>query len=88
MDHNDIHEKQQAQIEHLEKLLADLVERVAASEDKANQPEATTSKSTRTKPTTTPAKLASQVNKLEDRTDKIDDRLQEVEIIVEQLNDC
>jgi uncharacterized phage infection (PIP) family protein YhgE len=79
--------EQQAKITHLEQLVEDLVGRIAALEDKANQTEATTSKSTRAKTTTTPTKLAAQVKDLEDRTDKIDDRLQEVEIIVEQLND-
>ena len=68
--------------------MEDLVDRISTIEDKANQPEATTSNSNRAQPTPTPAKLAAQVRELEDRTDNIDDRLQEVEIIVEQLNDC
>jgi hypothetical protein len=44
-------------------------------EDKADQSEASTSKSTRAKSTPVPAKLAAQVKELEDRTDKFDHRL-------------
>ena len=87
LDQDALNKEQQARIDHLEKLFEYLVERVTNAEDKANKPEATTSRSTRSKPTQVPAQLTNQMKELEERTSKCQDRLQQVENIVEQLND-
>lgn len=84
---NDINHTQQNRIDHLEKVVEDLIDRIAKMEDKANTQEKSSNKVNKTKPTFTAAQTTSHLKELENRMGKFQDRLQEVEDIVLQLND-
>jgi predicted transcriptional regulator len=58
LDQKEINKEQQDKTEHLERIVEDLVARIAAQEDKANMKEVAPSKSTRTQAAATPAKVA------------------------------
>ncbi len=75
LDQKEINKEQQDKTEHLERIVEDLVARIAAQEDKANMMDIATSKSTRTKAAATPAKMTAQLQALEDRTSKTEERL-------------
>jgi phage terminase small subunit len=87
VDQNDINHTQQNRIDHLEKVVEDLVDRLTKMEDAANTQDTTTSKSLRSKATLTTAQMTAHMKELEHRMGKFQDRLQEVEDIVLQLND-
>jgi archaellum component FlaC len=87
VDQNDINHTQQNRIDHLEKVVEDLVDRITKMEDAANTQDTTTSKSLRSKATLTTAQMTAHMKELEHRMGKFQDRLQEVEDIVLQLND-
>jgi predicted nucleic acid-binding Zn-ribbon protein len=87
VEQNDVNNTQQNRIDHLEKVVEDLVDRITKMEDKTNTSETSSQKQTRTKPTFTAAQTTSHLKELEHRMGKFQDRLQEVEDIVLQLND-
>ncbi len=87
VEQNDVNNTQQNRIDHLEKVVEDLVDRITKMEDKTNTSETSNQKQTRTKPTFTAAQTTSHLKELENRMGKFQDRLQEVEDIVLQLND-
>ena len=87
VDQNDINHTQKNRIDHLEKVVEDLVDRITKMEDAANTQDTTTSKSLRSKATLTTAQMTAHMKELEHRMGKFQDRLQEVEDIVLQLND-
>jgi uncharacterized coiled-coil protein SlyX len=78
---------QWSQINHLEKIIEDLVDRVAKTEDKANYAEATTQRATRSNSSLEhPNVVEHALKTLDKKTDTLDQRIAEVEQTVEQLN--
>lgn len=76
LDQNDVNNSQQAAISHLEDVVGDLVARVSKAEDKKNEPDLPSKRSTRS--TQSQPELQDNISKTED----ILNRLQEVELIV------
>ena len=75
VEQNDINNTQQNRIDHLEKVVEDLVDRITKMEDKTNTPENSSQKQTRTKSTFTAAQTTSHLKELESRMGKFQDRL-------------
>ncbi len=88
VDQDCLNKEQEAKINHLEKVIEDLVDRITRMEDKANKEDTTTQRETRSK-AAPPQKqpLDTKIQALEKQYTDIEERLQEVEGIVEQLND-
>jgi archaellum component FlaC len=75
VEQNDINNTQQNRIDHLEKVVEDLVDRITKMEDKTNTPENSSQKQTKTKSTFTAAQTTSHLKELESRMGKFQDRL-------------
>jgi hypothetical protein len=55
VEQNDVNHTQENRIDHLEKVVEDLVDRITRMEDKKNTPESSSQKQPKTKPTFTAA---------------------------------
>ena len=75
VDQNDINNTQQNRIDHLEKMVEDLVDRITKMEDKTNTQDTSNSKSLRSKTTLTNAQMTTHIKELEQRMGKFQNRL-------------
>ena len=86
MEQDATNKDQWSQINHLEKIIEDLVDRVTKAEDKANYAEATTQRVTRsTSSPEHPNVMENALKMLDTKTNTLDQRIAEVEQTVEQL---
>jgi predicted RNase H-like nuclease (RuvC/YqgF family) len=88
VDQDILNKDQEAKIDHLEKVIEDLVDRISKMEDKANMEENTNQRETRSK-AAPPQKqpIDTKIQAMEKQHKDMEEHLQEVEGIVEQLND-
>ena len=87
LDQDAYNKEQQLKIEHLEKLVEDLSDKVSKAE-KTKSEDATTQRATRSTAVSQQDKqLASTLKALETQTKDIHERIEELESIVNQLND-
>ncbi len=88
IDQDILNKDQEAKINHLEKVIEDLVDRITKMEDKANMEETKNQRETRSKAVPSQKQpIDTKIQAMVKQHKDMEERLQEVEGIVEQLND-
>jgi chromosome segregation ATPase len=87
LDQDATNKELRQKIDHLEKVIEDLIDRIAKAEDKATQEDKTTQRATRSTSSQQHDQIEATLKAMEQQTKKLDKHVEEVESIVEQLND-